>query len=75
MKYLCGEPVTDEEFARSSLGSLDDEIRALEELVRRMRAGEDVSALLETVLPIIADIERLELQRSALLAARGGSVH
>jgi hypothetical protein len=61
--------------AQSSLGSVDDEIRLLESLVRRMKAGEDVSALLETVLPIIDDIERLELQRAALLAARDRAVH
>jgi hypothetical protein len=61
--------------AQSALGSVDEEIRLLKALVRRMKAGEDVSALLETVLPIIDDIERLELQRAALLAARDRSVH
>jgi hypothetical protein len=75
MKQKCGELVTDEEFAQSCLGSVDEEIRLLEALVRRMKAGEDVSALLETVLPIIEDIERLELQRLALLASRDRSVH
>jgi hypothetical protein len=67
--------IDDTAAAQSALGSVDEEIRLLEALVRRMKAGEDVSALLETVLPIIEDIERLELQRHALLAARDRSVH
>jgi hypothetical protein len=66
---------TDYAAAQSALGSVDDEIRLLEGLVRRMQAGENVDALLETVLPILDDIERLELQRDALLAARDVSVH
>lgn len=67
--------MTDEELAQSAPGSVDNELRILKAIVRRMRAGEDVSALLETTLPIIADIERLERQRLALLAARNRSVH
>jgi hypothetical protein len=75
MKYLCGEPVTDEEFAQSAPGSVENELRILKAIVRRMRAGEDVGTLLDSVLPIIADIERLELQRAAILAACNWSMH
>jgi hypothetical protein len=75
MHVLCGELVTDEEFAKSSIDSVEIEINALKEIVRRMKAGENVDALLETVLPILADLERLHLQRDALLAARDGAMH
>lgn len=63
------------DYAAAQSSSVDIEIRALKEIVRRMRAGENVDALLETILPIIDDIERLELQRAALLAARKGEMH
>jgi tetrahydromethanopterin S-methyltransferase subunit B len=40
-----------------------------------MKAGENVDALLETIMPMIEKVERLEAQRDALLAARDGAMH
>jgi hypothetical protein len=74
MHVLCGEPRTREEIA-AALASSAEEIRLLESLVRRMKAGENVDALLETIMPMIEKLERLELQRDALLAARDGEMH
>jgi hypothetical protein len=74
MYVLCGEPQTREEIA-AALASSAEEIRLLESLIRRMKAGENVDALLETVIPLLDTLERLELQRNALLAARNGEMH
>jgi hypothetical protein len=74
MHVLCGELRTREEIA-VALASIAEEIRLLESLVRRMKAGENVDALLETIMPMIEKLERLEAQRDALLAARDGEMH
>jgi hypothetical protein len=89
MKQILDHPVTDEEFefAQSHLGSVDFELSVLRGILRRLSATEDgaptnerarLFKLLETVLPMVETIERLESERLELLKSMqpiSGPVH
>jgi hypothetical protein len=89
MKQILDHPVTDEEFefAQWHLGSVDFELRVLRGIVSRLSATENGATanerarlfkLLETVLPMVETIERLERERLELLKSMqpgSGPVH